>query len=110
MTEPNVRLALLWHMHQPYYLDPDTGESVLPWVRLHALKDYWGMAALFAEFPGMRATVNLVPSLVEQVRRLCAGAHLGPASGAGSAGRGHAERRRHRLARRRKASTRTRRR
>ena len=54
-------------MHQPYYLDPETGESVLPWVRLHALKDYWGMAALFAECPGMRATVNLVPSLVEQV-------------------------------------------
>ena len=67
MTEPNVRLALLWHMHQPYYLDPETGESVLPWVRLHALKDYWGMAALFEECPGMRATVNLVPSLVEQV-------------------------------------------
>ena len=54
-------------MHQPYYLNPETGESVLPWVRLHALKDYWGMAALFAECPGMRATVNLVPSLVEQV-------------------------------------------
>ncbi|MEP7116280.1 MAG: glycoside hydrolase family 57 protein, partial [Acidobacteriota bacterium] len=67
MTEPNVRLALLWHMHQPYYLDPDTGESVLPWVRLHSLKDYWGMAALFDECPGMRATVNLVPSLIEQV-------------------------------------------
>ena len=67
MTEPNVRVALLWHMHQPYYLDPDTGESVLPWVRLHALKDYWGMAALFSDCPGMRATVNLVPSLVEQV-------------------------------------------
>ncbi len=67
MTEPKVRLALMWHMHQPYYLDPETGESVLPWVRLHALKDYWGMAALFDDCPGMHATVNLVPSLVEQV-------------------------------------------
>ena len=54
-------------MHQPYYLDPETGESVLPWVRLHALKDYWGMVALVDECPGMRATFNLVPSLVEQV-------------------------------------------
>ena len=67
MTHPVVRLALLWHMHQPYYLDPETGESVLPWVRLHALKDYRGMAALFGECPGMQATVNLVPSLLEQV-------------------------------------------
>ncbi len=64
---PTVRLALLWHMHQPYYLDPVTGESVLPWVRLHALKDYWGMVALAQDCPGMRATFNLVPSLVEQV-------------------------------------------
>jgi alpha-amylase/alpha-mannosidase (GH57 family) len=67
MAPPPVRLALVWHMHQPYYLDPETGESVLPWVRLHALKDYWGMVAVLDEFPTMRATVNLVPSLVEQV-------------------------------------------
>ncbi len=68
MPSSPVRLALLWHMHQPYYLDPETGESVLPWVRLHALKDYWGMVALVDECPGMRATFNLVPSLVEQVQ------------------------------------------
>ena len=33
-------------MHQPYYEDLATGEHILPWVRLHALKDYWGMVAL----------------------------------------------------------------
>ena len=70
MPSSPVRLALLWHMHQPYYLDPETGESVLPWVRLHALKDYWGMVALVDECPGMRATFNLVPSLVEQVQAM----------------------------------------
>ena len=59
-------------MHQPYYLDPVTGESVLPWVRLHALKDYWGMVALAQACPGMRLTVNLVPSLVEQVEAYAA--------------------------------------
>jgi alpha-amylase/alpha-mannosidase (GH57 family) len=67
MTPPRVRLALLWHMHQPYYVDPTTGESILPWVRLHALKDYWGMIATVRAVPGMRVTVNLVPSLVEQI-------------------------------------------
>ena len=67
MTAPRVRLALLWHMHQPYYLDPATGESILPWVRLHALKDYWGMVSAVRAVPGMRVTFNLVPSLVEQV-------------------------------------------
>jgi alpha-amylase/alpha-mannosidase (GH57 family) len=62
-----VRLALLWHMHQPYYEDLATGEHILPWVRLHAIKDYWGMAALLKEFPGIRVTFNLVPSLVVQI-------------------------------------------
>jgi len=67
-----VNLALLWHMHQPYYEDLATGEHILPWVRLHAIKDYWGMVALLGEFPGVRATFNLVPSLVVQVQAFAA--------------------------------------
>ena len=63
-----VNLALLWHMHQPYYEDLATGEHILPWVRLHAIKDYWGMVALLEEFPDVRVTFNLVPSLVVQVQ------------------------------------------
>ena len=63
-----VKLALLWHMHQPYYEDLATGEHILPWVRLHAIKDYWGMVAMLEEFPGVRVTFNLVPSLVRQVQ------------------------------------------
>ena len=38
---PAIRLLFLWHMHQPYYKDLVTGEYRLPWVRLHALKDYY---------------------------------------------------------------------
>jgi len=56
-----TRVALLWHMHQPFYQDLVTGEHFLPWVRLHALKDYWGMVALLTEFPSVKATFNLVP-------------------------------------------------
>jgi alpha-amylase/alpha-mannosidase (GH57 family) len=63
-----LKLALLWHMHQPYYEDLATGEHILPWVRLHAIKDYWGMVALLEEFPRIRVTFNLVPSLVRQVQ------------------------------------------
>ena len=62
-----TRLALLWHMHQPFYEDLATGEHVLPWVRLHALKDYWGMAAVLREFPLVRVSFNLVPSLLVQI-------------------------------------------
>ena len=62
-----TRVALLWHMHQPFYQDLVTGEHILPWVRLHATKDYWGMVALLKEFPTVRLTFNLVPSLLVQV-------------------------------------------
>lgn len=62
-----TRVALLWHMHQPFYQDLVTGEHILPWVRLHALKDYWGMVALLREFPSVKVTFNLVPSLLVQL-------------------------------------------
>jgi len=71
-----VRLALLWHMHQPYYEDLATGEHILPWVRLHAIKDYWGMVAMLEEFPRVRLTFNLVPSLVRQVQAFAEGRAL----------------------------------
>src|SRR5262245_36712389 len=62
-----TRVAILWHMHQPFYQDLVTGEHILPWVRLHALKDYYGMVALLREFPDVKVTFNLVPSLLVQL-------------------------------------------
>jgi alpha-amylase/alpha-mannosidase (GH57 family) len=62
-----TRVAILWHMHQPFYQDLVTGEHILPWVRLHALKDYWGMVALLREFPEVKVTFNLVPSMLVQL-------------------------------------------
>src|SRR5262245_11283570 len=62
-----TRVAILWHMHQPFYQDLVTGEHILPWVRLHAIKDYWGMVALLREFPDVRVTFNLVPSMLVQI-------------------------------------------
>ncbi len=62
-----VKLALLWHMHQPWYIEPVSGRFELPWVRIHAIKDYYGMAKLLEEFPGNKATINLVPSLLRQI-------------------------------------------
>jgi len=60
-------------MHQPYYRNPFSGEAELPWVRLHALKDYWGMARLLREYPGVKLTFNLVPSLLRQLEPLARG-------------------------------------
>ena len=65
---PALRLILLWHQHQPFYKDLVTGEYRLPWVRLHALKDYYGMVKLLDEFPEVHQNFNLVPSLITQIQ------------------------------------------
>ena len=52
-----VSLALLWHQHQPLYkrLNHPTarGSYCQPWVRLHAVRDYYAMAALVAAQPAV---------------------------------------------------------
>src|ERR1700719_1997755 len=68
-----VNLVVLWHMHQPQYRDPATGQYVLPWTRLHALKDYWGMVKVLGEFPRVHATFNFVPLLAEQIEEYASG-------------------------------------
>ena len=74
----NIRVALLWHMHQPFYKDLVTGEYRLPWVRMHALKDYCGMVKLLEEFPSAHQTFNLVPSLMTQIQDYAAGTASDP--------------------------------
>lgn len=64
-----LRLALLWHMHQPSYTDPTTGEALLPWVRLHATRAYYDMGRALEAHPGVRVTTNFVPSLLDQLER-----------------------------------------
>jgi alpha-amylase/alpha-mannosidase (GH57 family) len=62
-----LSVAFLWHMHQPCYKDTVTGKYLLPWVRFHAVKDYFPMAALLQGFDNVKAVFNLVPSLLEQI-------------------------------------------
>ena len=65
---PSLRVILLWHQHQPFYKDLVTGEYRLPWTRMHALKDYYGMVKLLDEFPNVHQNFNLVPSLMVQIQ------------------------------------------
>src|SRR5436305_12433988 len=62
-----LQVAFIWHMHQPYYKDDLTSTYLLPWVRLRSAKDYYKMPALLDGYPKMRATLNLVPSLLAQI-------------------------------------------
>ena len=68
-----IYLAFLWHQHQPMYKNPSTGNYELPWVRLHATKDYYDMVAVLDNYPKIKANFNLVPSLLIQLEEYASG-------------------------------------
>jgi alpha-amylase/alpha-mannosidase (GH57 family) len=59
-----MKLHFFWHMHQPSYMRGD--EITMPWVFLHALKDYFDMPYL-VEKTGAKATFNISANLIEQL-------------------------------------------
>ena len=63
-----LNLALIWHQHQPLYRDAETEVYKLPWVRVHAVQEYYDSPAITNEFPEINVTYNLVPSLIEQIK------------------------------------------
>src|SRR5205823_3274954 len=68
-----VRAVFLWHLHQPEYRDPQTGQPILPWVRQHASRAYNDMAAALERYPHVRAVVNWAPSLLMQLEAYLGG-------------------------------------
>ncbi len=72
MSHP-LPVVLLWHMHQPYYVDPLTGQALMPWVRLHAARGYTDMIAMARRHPEARMTFNFTPVLVRQLLELAEG-------------------------------------
>ena len=73
---PILNLGFLWHQHQPYYKDLNSGKYLLPWVRLHAVKDYLDMVEILDNYPEIHQTFNMVPSLLEQIQDYAAGTAL----------------------------------
>ena len=67
-----LKVCFLWHMHQPDYRDPVSGQTLLPWTWLHGVKDYGEMLETIGETEA-RVTVNLVPTLLEQLERYANG-------------------------------------
>ncbi len=61
-------LNIIWHQHQPLYLDPGSDQLQGPWVRTHATKDYYDMTAALERFPNIHFTVNLTSSLLHQLQ------------------------------------------
>ena len=62
-----LNFVLCWHMHQPWYQKGIDGEYKLPWVYLHAIKDYEDMVAHLETHRDMHVVVNFAPVLLEQL-------------------------------------------
>ena len=70
-----LSIALYWHMHQPVYqLTPD-GDFIMPWVRLHAVKDYLDMMLWVEKFNNLKLNFNYVPVLLDSLIKYEKGAH-----------------------------------
>src|SRR5687768_6997377 len=67
MAPAKLLINIYWHMHQPDYRDSITGEYVLPWTYLHAIKDYSDMAHHLEANVKARVTFNFVPILLDQL-------------------------------------------
>jgi alpha-amylase/alpha-mannosidase (GH57 family) len=66
MAKKSLNLCFFWHMHQPDYRGSD-GVMSMPWVFLHAIKDYYEMPWLLSRYKGLKATFNITPPLIEQL-------------------------------------------
>ena len=71
-----TKSVFLWHLHQPEYRDPQTGQPLLPWVRLHATRAYTDMAAALEKHEHARVVANWAPSLLLQLDAYCSGASV----------------------------------
>ena len=64
-NKQKLSLAVYWHMHQPVY--ELEGTYLMPWVRLHAVKDYLDMVLFLEKFPKLKLNFNIVPALLDAI-------------------------------------------
>jgi len=62
-----LSIAFHWHMHQPVYQLTADGDYLMPWVRLHGVKDYLDMVLISAKFKKLKLNFNLVPVLLDSL-------------------------------------------
>ncbi|MFZ5807195.1 MAG: glycoside hydrolase family 57 protein [Verrucomicrobiota bacterium] len=65
-----LNITLLWHMHQPYYVNPLTKTAMMPWVRLHCVRGYLDMIDVVRRYQNLRVNFNFTPVLVLQITEL----------------------------------------
>ncbi len=65
--QKKLSIAFIWHMHQPNYQVQPHGIRLMPWARLHAIKDYLDMLMFLDKFPELKLNFNIVPVLLDAI-------------------------------------------
>ena len=58
-----LNIAFIWHFHQPNYQQDFNSDYLLPWVRLHASKDYLDMLKKIDNHNNLKLNFNFSPVL-----------------------------------------------
>lgn len=66
-TSKPLNVIVVFHNHQPFYKDPTSLTYILPWVRLHAAKDYYRMPYIVSQYPEVKISFDLSGSLIDQL-------------------------------------------
>ncbi len=69
-----LNIAFIWHFHQPNYQQNYTSDFLLPWVRLHASKDYLDMLKRMDKFSNLKLNFNFSPILLNSLQKYVSGA------------------------------------
>ena len=62
-----LSIAFYWHMHQPVYQLSENSDYLMPWVRLHAVKDYLDMVLWAKKFDKLKLNFNYSPVLLDAI-------------------------------------------
>lgn len=62
-----LSIAFYWHMHQPVYKLNPNSDYLMPWVRLHSVKDYLDMVLWAKKFDKLKLNFNFVPVLLDAI-------------------------------------------
>lgn len=65
--QKELSVAFVWHFHQPNYQTQPNGIRLMPWARLHAIKDYLDMALMLNKFPKLKLNFSIVPALIDAI-------------------------------------------
>ncbi len=72
--EKPLNVIIMWHNHQPFYKNPVSNDYILPWVRLHGVKDYYRMPYIVSQYPDVKVSFDLSGSLIAQIQDYLNGA------------------------------------